>query len=98
MTKREFWDRYLRAYDGLNAFGDAVEETLEKAQDSEAFQDLKADVKSAYEKGRDSRVVSDVRSGIVDALQSLTAEVKGMVDRWQEPSDEAAASEDGGQE
>ena len=22
MTKREFWDRYLRAYDGLNAFGD----------------------------------------------------------------------------
>jgi ubiquinone/menaquinone biosynthesis C-methylase UbiE len=25
VTKREFWDRYLRAYDGLNAFGDYQE-------------------------------------------------------------------------
>jgi len=85
--------------EGLNAFGDAVEQTLEKAQESEALKDLKEDVTSAYERGRDSKAVSDVREGIADVLQTLTTEVEGLVDRWQEPSAESSdASEDDGSE
>lgn len=81
--------------EGLAALGDQLEEAVQTARESEALQELRADLQKAVETARQSEPAQDIGEGLLKGLRQINRQLSRLLASWEKPAAGPEAPEEG---